>query len=166
MHTTAMEWVQKFATDDNITILDLGGRDINGTPRPLFPNSVYTTLDLLPGDNVHIVADAATWVPTRQWDLVLCTEVFEHTPAWPLICQTAFKALRPGGMFVTTMAGPGRGPHSGVDGENLKEGEHYQNIEPEWLRLALEQWGFVDIEIEHLQGTYACDVRAVARKAE
>ncbi len=165
MHLEAFRWVERFATDENITVLDLGGRDINGTPRALFPNAVYTVLDYCKGPNVHIVADAAKWEPTRQWDLVLATEVFEHTPAWPLICQTAYKALKPGGLFITTMAGPGRAPHSGIDGEHeLHPGEHYQNVEPKSLQLALQWYGFVDIEVDFHKK--ACDVRAVARKAK
>ena len=42
MHPEAMEWVAKHATGDPVSVLDLGGRYINGSPRELFPNA--TTL--------------------------------------------------------------------------------------------------------------------------
>jgi len=42
----------------------------------------------------------------------------------------AFRMLEPGGMFVMTAAGPGRAPHSAVDGKGLQPGEHYANIDP------------------------------------
>ena len=153
----------RFATDQPLRILDLGGRDINGTPRPLFPNADYTSLDISPGPRVDIVADAATWNPGRQrWDLVVATELFEHTPQWPAICVTAYQALEPDGRFVVTTAAPGRPPHSGIDGGTVRPGEHYANIEPEQLRMALEVAGFVEITVD-VQSNPA-DVRAVASK--
>jgi SAM-dependent methyltransferase len=163
MHTEALAWVERFATDQPVSVLALGDRDINGTCRPLFPAARYTGLDIAPGPGVDIVADAATWNPHgRRWDLVLATELFEHTDQWPAICATAFRALRPGGRFIVTTAAPGRPPHSGIDGNALRFGEYYANVTPEDLRLALEQAGFTEIEID-VQPSPA-DVRAVATK--
>lgn len=170
MHPEAFQWVARYATIDTPrsihlpAVLDLGGRNINGSPRPLFPGAVYTVLDIRPGDGVDIVADAAEWDPDgRRWDVVVCTEVFEHTDAWPWICATAFRALWPGGKFIATMAGPGRSPHSAVDGgPRLHEGEHYANVEPEQLRTVLERCGFTDIVVD--QQANPADVRAVAVK--
>jgi SAM-dependent methyltransferase len=163
MHAEAMAWVERFATDAPVSVLDLGGRDINGTPRALFPTASYTCLDVVPGPGVDIVADAATWQPGgRRWDLVLSTELFEHTPDWPQACSTAWRALRPGGRFIVTTAAPGRPPHSGRDGGVLQFGEYYANVNPEELRAALEGAGFVKVEID-VQPSPA-DVRAVATK--
>jgi SAM-dependent methyltransferase len=159
-----MAWIAKHATTDPVSVLDLMGRFINGSPRDLFPNATsYTVLDIAPGPDVDIVADAATWQPGgRRWDRVLCCEGFEHTDLWPVICATAWRALRPGGRFIITTAAPGRPPHSGRDGNALQFGEYYANIEPEALRMALEEAGFADIEID-VQPSPA-DVRAVATK--
>jgi len=159
-----MEWVTRFATAAPLSILDIGGRDVNGTPRALFPNATaYTVLDLRPGANVDIVADAAEWNPDgRCWDLVLCTEVFEHTPAWPAICRTAYRTLWPGGRFIVTTAAPGRPPHSGIDGGDRRADEHYANIDPAELRVALELAGFEQVTVD-VQPSPA-DVRAVAVK--
>jgi SAM-dependent methyltransferase len=149
-------------TYDHLRILDIGGRNINGTPRPLFPNSIYTVLDILPGENVHIVADASVWEPTRSWDLVISTEVFEHTPEWQRIIGTAYRALRPGGRFIATMAGPNRPQHSGIDGNQLQIGEYYGNIRPGDLMGALKSAGFVDIVVN--EEPNPSDVRCVAYK--
>jgi predicted methyltransferase len=163
MHPQAMAWVSQFATDQPISILDLGGRDVNGTPRALFPTADYTTLDILEAPNVDIVADAATWDPDgRRWDLVLATELFEHTPAWPAICRTAYQALRPGGRFVVTTAAPGRNEHSAFDGEVLRVGEHYANINPAQLATVLEDAGFSQVEVDVKPDP--SDVRATARR--
>lgn len=164
MHTEAMAWVAQHATADPVSVLDLGGRNINGTPRPLFPGATsYTVLDLLPGPGVDIVADAATWDPDgRRWDVAVCCEVCEHTSAWPQILQTAYQALRPGGNLIVTTAAPGRLPHSGIDGEQVRPGEWYANIDPGELKRVLTEHGFVDVQVDVQPVT--ADVRAVATK--
>ncbi len=164
MHPEAYEWVAAHATVDPVTVLDLGGRYVNGSPRELFPNAiVYRVLDIADGPNVDVVADAATWTPDREFDVCLATELFEHTPVWPDICRTALKALRLGGRFVATMAGPGRPVHSGVDGGGwLHPGEHYANVHPDALLDALKAAGFVDITVD-VQPSPS-DVRCVATR--
>ncbi len=163
MHSEAYAWVRHNSQPlDPDAVLDIGGRNINGSVRDLFPNATtYTALDIAEGDGVDVVADAATWTPDREYDLVVAAEVFEHTDSWPEICRTAFDALHPGGVFIATMAGPGRPPHSGVDGgANLYPGEHYANVRPERLRAVLENIGWANIEVD--QQHSPADVRAVA----
>jgi SAM-dependent methyltransferase len=165
MHNEAYAWVAAHATTDPVTVLDIGGRNINGTVRPAFPAARFTILDIAPGDGVDIVANAAEWTPDQSYDVVTCSEVFEHTPDWRGIVETAYAALRPGGRFIATMAGPGRPPHSAVDGGWwLHPGEHYANIEPAELKDALVAAGFVDVEVD--QQFSPCDVRAVATRPE
>lgn len=166
MHDQAMAWIARYATGDPVDVLDLGARDINGSPEPLFPNATkYTRLDILPGDNVDIVADAANWEPDQQYDIALAAEVFEHTAAWPAICRTAYKALKPGGLFIVTTAGPGRPPHSMHDGLlRLLPGEHYANIPAFELQRVLEETGFDAVMVDSQWPPNPCDTRAVARK--
>jgi hypothetical protein len=88
--------------------------------------------------------------------------VFEHAARWPAIVATAWRALRPDGRFVATMAGPGRPAHSAVDGEQLRPGEYYGNVHPDTLRAVLELVGFRDIEVDRQRNP--ADVRATAVK--
>lgn len=163
MHAEALAWVTRYATTDEVSVLDLGGRDVNGTVRDLFPNATqYVVLDIVAASNVDIVADAATWVPDQQYDVVVCTETFEHTPEWRSICATAYRACRPGGLLIATMAGPERPGHSAVDGGALRPGEYYGNIDPEDLREILLDVGFRHIVID--VQTSPSDVRTVATK--
>lgn len=150
MHPAADEWVRRYSTGEPVTVLDIGGRDINGTARRWFPNATrYVVLDILAGPGVDIVADAATWTPDQAYDLVVATEVFEHAERWREIVVTAFTALRPGGQLVATMAGPGRPTHSGVDGEpRLHPGEWYANIDPDELRAVTRAAGYGDITVD------------------
>jgi SAM-dependent methyltransferase len=162
MHAEALEWVGRYATTEPVAVLDLGGRNVNGSPRHLFPAAdPYVSLDIEPGRDVQVVADAATWKPDRAYDVVVCTEVFEHTFVWPQICVTAYSALRPGGRLIATMAGPGRLPHSAFDGgPHLYAGEHYGNVEPLFLNSVLKVAGFTDVVVDQL--LTAGDVRATA----
>ncbi len=165
MHAEAYGWVRVHAIPDARRVLDIGGRDINGNTRDLFPGAeFYWSLDLYPGPGVDEVADASTWTPPAEpFDVVVCTEVFEHTAVWPDICATAFKALAPGGLFIATMAGPGRPVHSAIDGGwQLHPGEHYGNVSPHDLRRVLEACGFVDVLTDRRD--QPADTRCTARR--
>ena len=162
VHSEAYEWVRRFRSDESdLYVLDLGGRNINGSALDHFPNADHTVLDIAPGLGVHIVADAATWTPEGEWDVVVCCEVAEHTAVWPGIAATAFKALCSGGELIWTCAGPGRAPHSAVDGgKRMFPGEHYANVSVEELADVLTDCGFVDVVTDSLGE----DTRAWARK--
>lgn len=163
MHEQAMSWIKENGSGAPLSVLDIGGRNINGTARSAWPNAgSYVVLDILPGDGVDIVADASTWTPDRQYDVVVCAEVFEHTACWREIVSTVFVACSPGGTAVFTMAGPGRAPHSAIDGAPIRDYEYYGNVDPHDLHDALKNSGFVDIVVD--QKFNPCDVRAVARK--
>src|SRR5690606_20140172 len=79
---------------------------------------------------------AATWQPDNLVDLVICSEVAEHTPVWALIVANASTMLKPGGMFVFTAAGPGREPHGQTGDTRFRHADDslvpgwYRNIEP------------------------------------
>ncbi len=154
MHAEVLSWVGQFRTDDDLAVLDIGGRDLNGTTRALFPNAnPYHVLDLRPGPNVDFVGDASSWVTMRSYDLVLITEVFEHTPQWPAILHTAWAALRPGGWLIFTCAGPGRPAHSGIEPvQGLIGDEWYANVAPGEIEDVLREQGWTEIET-HLRGT-------------
>lgn len=127
-------------------ILDLGGRNVNGTPRHLFKRAAsYVSVDIREGPGVDIVADAADLDLDDRFTVVVSTELFEHTARASEMVTAAFRHLEPGGVFIATMAGPGRAPH-GASGEvRLPRGEFYRNVEPDalegWIRAAgFQQW--------------------------
>lgn len=160
MHAEAMAWVAYYSREcgDPAVVLDLGGRDVNGTPRPFFPKAEYVSLDILPGADIE--ADAADWTPDREYDLIISTELFEHAERWRDIIRTAYEAARTGAYFLVTCAGPGRAPHSGVDGREVREWEHYGNVSAADMQQALEAAGWTVEAVEE----YGQDTRAFARK--
>lgn len=163
MHPQAYEWVRGYGTGERLAVLDVGGRNVNGTPRDFYPNAdPYTVLDAMDDVGVDVVADAATWTPDRAYHVVLCCEVFEHTPVWREICGTAFRALCPGGLFVATMGGPGRPEHSAVDGCGMRPGEHYRNVDPWELEVVLKEAGFTAVDVDYQPSP--ADTRCAARR--
>jgi SAM-dependent methyltransferase len=161
MHPEAFDFVakQRAAMDRCESVVEFGSLDINGSVRPLFDGCRYVGVDLVAGPGVDVVDDASEWEPAELVDCVVCCEVFEHLAGWPALVVQAATILRPGGTLIVTCAGPGRGPHSAVDGNALRAGEHYANVEPAALADVLNL-RFVDVHVEQV-GT---DVRGVAVK--
>jgi len=164
VHEQAFSWAAQFRTTEDLAVLDIGGRDLNGSTRPLFPNAnPYHVLDILPGAGVDFVADAADWRPEdgRTYDLVITTETFEHAKRWPEIIKTAWDVLRPGGWLIFTCAGPGRPPHSGHAAVwELAPGEWYENVSAEQIRDVLADQGWEGVEARQL----GLDTQGVAIK--
>lgn len=117
-------------------VLEFGSRDVNGGVRDLFPDAEYTGIDLLSGKGVDYVADAIDFDPGWRADCVVCTSVLEHSPYAREILENAFRLLAPGGVLIITAAADPWPPHS-VDGEALRPGEYYHNIDPGELAVWL-----------------------------
>jgi len=143
-------------------VVEVGGRNINGGVRDLIDHAEYVSIDLEPGPDVDVVGDCREWLPPWPADAVFCLEVLEHAPDPAGIVAACVRYLAPGGRLLVTCAGPGRAPHSGHDGGEVRPGEHYANIEP----LALARWlnnaGIHNSTIEYRAG--ACDVYATATR--
>lgn len=157
MHAEARAWIADHVPASPVSVVEVGGRNINGGVRDLIDAEWYCSVDLAAGHGVDVVADFAQWAPGRPVDLVVCCEVFEHTAAWPTLCHHAAEILDADGVFLVTAAGPGRAPHSAHDGGGLHGGEFYENVDPELLRGALEVL-FESVKVDQLGE----DVRAVA----
>lgn len=153
MHAEALAYVTSTIGERTFpTVIELGSRNVNGGVRHLFNGARYTGVDIVAGPDVDVVADAARWTTTDLADLVICCEVLEHTPAAADIVASAGRATKPGGMVIITAAGPGRAPHSAVDGGPLRPGEHYANIAPGDLTKWLSAIGSATVEVNPAAG--------------
>lgn len=162
MHDAVRKWVEQTKPDTaGRTVLEFGALDINGTVRDLFGDAAgYVGVDLQDGPGVDVIGDAATWQPDEPVDVVVCTEVFEHCRDWPRIVANAFECLAPGGVFIATMAGPGRPKHSALREPDPDVYEFYRNVEPDDLEAELWAAGFVDVRVDRA----GLDVRCVATR--
>jgi len=141
MHADARRWVANFATDEPITVIEIGSRNVNGSVQDLFPHATWTGIDREAGPMVDQVTDAMDYTPDMPADLVVCCEVLEHTENWRQIIRRSREWIKPGGALIVTCAGLGREPHS-CDGGRLRDGEYYRNLDPSDLRSELTAAGY------------------------
>jgi hypothetical protein len=165
MHPNAYKFIARVVADlpARGQVIEVGGRDINGSVRGLFGTSRYISIDLVDGPGVDIVGDILDFVPDQALavDTVVCCEVFEHSPDWPGIVGKGFELLQEGGIMMVTCATDPRPPHSAVDGGQIRNGEYYANVSPEQLRGELARYfDKVQVEINEPVG----DLYAVASK--
>ena len=77
------EYKVKFIPDD-VRVLEIGSRDINGNVRDLF-NGEYIGIDMLDGPNVDEVINAhdlPSIYEEESFDVILCLETIEHDAAF------------------------------------------------------------------------------------
>ena len=156
---------REFERMEDLRIVDLGGRNVNGSPRSWFPGASYVSVDIEAGPGVDVVCDAATYQPNTAPDVVLCCEVLEHARQASRIVENALQMLAPGGLFVVTAAAaPWRGPHSARTGGRLQPGEFYRNVDPahlyDWVIWSDVAFTTVSLEVDRKAG----DVRMTVVK--
>ena len=161
MHPAAMAWVAEQVRDHGPfgSVIEIGARDVNGSVRNLFNGADYTGIDIEDGPGVDVVIDAAEYEPDDKVECVVCCETLEHAPNWRDLVRAGASWLADDGVLIVTCAGPGRHPHSAIDGSyNVRDHEHYANVSIEDLAEAMP--------LEMLRGrAWGEDTQAVARNA-
>jgi SAM-dependent methyltransferase len=157
MHAQALNFYQaELQNLPPLRVVEFGACDMNGSVRQVYPQAAsWLGVDRQYGPGVDIVADAAVWRTDDRFDLCICAEVFEHTPDWRRIIDTAQAVLTGGGLFLASCARADRPPHSAVDGGHLREGEFYRNIIPALVELHLAPWS--DSEVIEADGHFGND---------
>ncbi len=153
MHPEAWEWLKAKVCPELARVqrvLDLGGYDVNGTPRPLFSEDTrYTVIDVKDGPNVDITVDVTRWRPPYDYrsafDVTLCTEVFEHVEDWRGIIYNMWVTLKPSGTCLITCATHPRPPHSMMGVEPPPAHEWYRNVSLEEI-LPVIRFLFRDVQ--------------------
>lgn len=130
-------------------VLEIGSLDINGSIRPIFYPFAekYIGIDIQEGPGVDVVTSATDYLKPGYFDIVICAEVFEHTPDWKKIIDNSYENLVDGGIFISTMAGEGRAPHSALDENPIREWEHYSNIGWWELNQALKAFKTKEVNV-------------------
>jgi hypothetical protein len=162
MHEAAWRYVASVVAGQKYArVVEVGGRDINGGVRELIQAGTYVSVDLEDGPGVDVVADCRYWEPPWKASLVVCCETLEHAPDPKAVVDACVGYLKPGGRLVLTCAGPGRAPHSGHDGQAVRDGEYYANVDP----ANLEKWLAEDLEAVKVEyKAIPCDVYATGIK--
>lgn len=147
-----------------LSVLELGSYNVNGTVRDHFPGAHYFGIDRVAGPGVDAVCELKDFDPIVPFDVVISTEVAEHTPDPGDIVRTAYRCLRRGGLFVLTCAASPRAPHGWMGTPLVPAGEFYANVRPVLMWELLSDstlWLHVSIQHDRDHG----DLRVSAVKA-
>jgi SAM-dependent methyltransferase len=97
----------------NVSVLEVGSLDINGSIRDLFQDCDYTGIDLGEGKGVDVICPGNIYRKGERdiYDVVVSTECFEHDMHFRETFQNMYDLLKPGGLFFFTCASDGRPEH-------------------------------------------------------
>lgn len=122
-------------------VLDCGSLDINGNCRGFFEEpSHYWGIDVGEGPNVDQVCRAADFASLEPFDVVISTEMLEHSSSWPLDLINMRRLVRPRGLMVITCAGDGREEHGTTEHDawtSPHTNDYYRNVSNEMFATAL-----------------------------
>jgi len=97
-------------------VLEIGAMDVNGVVRELLNgHHEYTGLDRMDGPGVDVVAEAAAFIETGEWDAILAFDVLEHDPRWWDTAAAMARGLRAGGTAIVTVPDIGYPRHHDPD---------------------------------------------------
>jgi SAM-dependent methyltransferase len=125
MHETALISGKLFAEKyggSNKTVLDIGGKNVNGSLRPFFENMgmKFICLDMEEHSSVDIVIKPGDKLPfdNGSIDLIVSTSCFEHDPCFWLTFKEMTRIIKFGG-FIYVNA-PSNGPYHCYPGDNWR----------------------------------------------
>lgn len=113
MHDSIRHWVFRCLKRYPINqpgqkLLDIGGRDVNGSCRGYFKNCECVTIDPVAAPGVDIVTDSHHLVETfgeAAFDIILCTSMLEHDSAFWVTMPQIGAVLRQGGHLLLSAVG-------------------------------------------------------------
>lgn len=115
--------------------LEVGSYDVNGSIRSLFEESQYLGIDISPGPGVDVIAFGHEFTCTKQFDIAISCECFEHDPFFLETFVNMVRLTRPGGLVVFTCATDGRPEHGTTrsspessPGSVLAGFDYYRNV--------------------------------------
>lgn len=104
------------------TVVDIGGRDVNGSLRPFFEKRgmKFICVDMEPDPSVDIVVPPAQKLPFDDGsiDLIVSTSCFEHDPCFWMTFKEMTRIIKPDG-FIYVNA-PTAGPYHCYPGDNWR----------------------------------------------
>lgn len=114
-------FAQRYATA-GMSVLEVGGTDFNGTPRPMFESRgcKYTAMDIALGRGVDLVNVSGEPFPMADgsYDIVVTTSTFEHDPTFWMTMREIARVVRTGGIIFASA--PSVGSYHAHPGDNWR----------------------------------------------
>lgn len=132
----AVALVREHGLSEAPVVAEIGSYDVNGTVRSLVgPCRSYVGVDLVAGPGVDVVMSGHEFGDSNAFDLVLCSEVFEHNPFWLETFLNMLRIAKPGGAVIVTCATHGRYEHgtartdpNASPGTSARGWQYYRNL--------------------------------------
>jgi len=166
----AISVINSESSTGHSVVLDVGGRDINGSIHSFLQDSTLFISDIIDDEGVAYVVDFSDYDAVYnlglidKFDICISTEVLEHSENWRGIVQNMVSATKNGGWVLITCATDGRSRHSAIDGHLLEEHEteYYQNVsESDFISCV----SGLDVAVRLFEiNEDSCDLYALLRK--
>lgn len=125
MHDTALLtgklFSEKYANNDTpLTVLDIGGQDVNGSLRQFFTNHNFISIDIEPGRGVDLVVPPGQDLPYEDGtvDIIVSSSCFEHDPCFWLTFREMCRVVKKGGYIY--VSAPANGMYHRHPGDNYR----------------------------------------------
>lgn len=93
----------------NVSVLEVGSLNINGTVRDFFQPTSYVGVDVDKGPGVDVIAEGQNLdYPANHFDIAISAECFEHNPYWAATFSNMHRMSR---VLIFTCASDGRPEH-------------------------------------------------------
>ena len=141
----------------NVSVLDCGSLNVNGSLREIFQDSNYTGIDIVSGSNVDFVSKAHEYNPGTQFDVVVSGEMLEHDEYWKESLQNMYDLCKSGGLIAMSCAGKDRPEHGTRRTGDIwgTSNDYYMNIEPSDMKKVYNKTMFS--KMEFLENTTSKD---------
>ena len=123
MHDTAHisgDYFSHCYSKPGMTIIDMGGRNINGTLRDCFPDCKYISVDIEAGHGVDLIVPVGELLPFEDGsiDIIVSSSCFEHDPCFWVTFKELCRVVKIDGFIY--MSAPANGPYHKHPGDNWR----------------------------------------------
>ncbi len=149
--------LSKIPFNSESKILEIGSYDVNGTIRQFFPNNKIIGIDISSGPNVDIIYSGYHQIfQNHSFDLIICCEVFEHTPHWEEVIKHIMRYLKSDGICIITCASTGRLEHGtrrvspmSSPGTQAEYHDYYKNLSKNDLKRIIKKYQLVNYYLKY-----------------
>lgn len=135
----------------DVSVIDCGSLDINGSLRDFFENPDYLGVDIAHGRGVDLVSRIHELNLNKKFDVVVSSEMLEHDEYWRESLAKMYDLCKKGGLIVISAAGEGR-PEHGTRRTGAIWGtssDYYMNILESHIKEVYNTSMFEEMEISH-----------------
>lgn len=139
-------------------VIEIGSRNVNGTPRRYFWFCNYHGVDLSEGpgvDYVFFIHDSPVPQGKHKYDVVISTDTLEHDRHWVYTLDAMYAWLKPGGLMIITCAGPHMAEHGTtrtLPNCSPETTDYYRNLSTDDFENILPPDWFTEYCLQYSQG--------------